>query len=328
MNASFNDTSRKTDYMLSRIADSLFWMNRYMERSDCQLRVIRTNYILSFDSGYNESFSWKDVITLFSHTVEETPVPDGENIHDALAFLLTDPGNLNSVKVLISKARENARGVQDNITKEVWEQVNQLYHIVNEPGLDEKILGKTRSLDVIDSLDQNSVLYYGITDITMPRGLGWNFMNLGKFIERCLLTIDTTFAHFRRIDAQNNAAQDILYWRNLLLSLSGYELYLKTNTCAEHNVMVMDQIIFNPDFPRSLMYSLLRIRTFLKEVTEDTKMDGSADLQKSFGRILSKVEFADMNMIQEMGLPQFLLSLRKDIVDFSNRLTRIYFSYA
>ena len=116
--------------MLSRIADSLFWMNRYMERSDSQLRVIRTNYILSFDSGYNDSFSWKDVIKLFSHPTEDAQVADGENVHEALAFLLTNPLNLNSVKVLISKARENARGVQDNITKEVWEQVNQSYHLV------------------------------------------------------------------------------------------------------------------------------------------------------------------------------------------------------
>ncbi|MET0636452.1 MAG: alpha-E domain-containing protein [Chitinophagaceae bacterium] len=313
--------------MLSRIADSLFWMNRYMERSDHQLRVIRTNYILSFDSGYNDSFSWKDVITLFGHPMEDHPAPDGNDIHESLNFLLTDPCNLNSVKVLISKARENARGVQDNITKEVWEQVNQLYHIVNEPGLDEKILG-TRTLDVIDTLDQNSVLYYGITNSTMPRGLGWNFMNLGKFIERCLLTIDTTYSHFKRINEENNAAQDILYWRNLLLSLSGYELYLKTNTRGQHNVKVMDQIIFNPNFPRSIMYSLERIRHYLDEIINDTKMERSAELRKTFGRTFSKVQFADMNMIREVGLPHFLISLRRELVDFSNQLTRIFFSYA
>lgn len=313
--------------MLSRIADSLFWMNRYMERTDCQVRVIRTNYILSFDSGYNDSFSWKDVISLFGHTVEGYTAPDGSDVHQALAFLLTDPGNLNSVKVMISKARENARGVQDNITKEVWEQVNQIYHVVNESGLDKKILG-SKTLEVIDILDQNAVLYYGITNSTMPRGLGWNFMNLGKFIERCLLTIDTTYAHFKRLDEVNNAAQDILYWRNLLLSLSGYELYLKTNTRELHNVKVMDQLVFNPDFPRSLMYSLERIRHYLDEVIADTKMERSADLQRMFGRVYSKVQFADMKMIREVGLPAFLWSLRKEIVDFSNQLTRIYFSYA
>lgn len=313
--------------MLSRIADSLFWLNRYMERSDCQLRVIRTNYILSFDSGHSDNFSWKDVIALLSHSTDESLLKNGDDIAAALNFLITDTRNLNSIKVLISRARENARGVQDNITKEVWEQVNQLYHIINDPGLEKKITG-SRTLDVIDQLDKNNILFYGVTDSTMPRGQGWDFMNLGKFIERCILTIDTVNAHFHKIDHQLNAAQDILFWRNLLLSLSGYELYLKTYTRGQHNINVIEHVIFNKDFPRSLLYSVERVRRYLDKVAEDTKMEGSASLQKVFGRICSKVEFADMNMIQEMSLPHFLYSLRKDLVDFSNQLTRIYFSYA
>lgn len=313
--------------MLSRIADSLFWLNRYMERSDCQLRVIRTSYILSFDTGLSDDFSWKDVIALFSHSSDETVLQHGGNVEAALAYLVTDTKNLNSIRVLITKARENARGVQDNITKEVWEQVNQLYHIVNDPGLESKITG-SRSLEIIDLLDQNSILFYGVTDSTMPRGQGWNFMNLGKFIERCLLSIDTTYAHFRKIDHQLNAAQDILFWRNLLLSLSGYELYLKAYTQGQHNINIIDHVIFNRDFPRSLIYSLIRVKRYLDAVAEDTKMEGSANLQKTLGRICSKVEFADMSMIQEMSLPHFLYSLRKDLVEFSNQLTRIYFSYA
>src|SRR5688572_19676844 len=147
--------------MLSRIADSLFWLNRYMERCDCQLRAIRTNYILSFDMRPSDDFSWKDVITLFAHAPDETALKHGEDISSALAFLVTDIKNLNSIKVLITKARENARGVQDNITKEVWEQVNQLYHIVNDPGLEQKLTG-SRSLEIIDQLDQNSTLFYGV----------------------------------------------------------------------------------------------------------------------------------------------------------------------
>lgn len=313
--------------MLSRIADSLFWLNRYMERSDCLLRVIRTNYILSFDTGHSADFSWKEVISLFSHSNADDLLKHGESEVAALKFLISDVKNLNSIKVLISKARENARGVQDNITKEVWEQVNQLYHIVNEPGLEKKIAG-SRSLETIDQLNQNSILFYGVTDSTMPRGQGWNFMNLGKFIERCILTIDTTHAHFRKIDYRLDLPQHILFWRNLLLSLSGYELYLKNYTRDQHNINVIDHIIFNKNFPRSLTYSLNRLKKYLHDVNEDNKIEGCHLLEKNFGRICSKVEFAEMNMIQEQGLAEFLQSLRHDLVDFSNHLTRIYFSYA
>jgi uncharacterized alpha-E superfamily protein len=298
-----------------------------MERSDFELRVIRTNYILSFDASVNDDFSWKDVIALFAHSSDEAVLEHAHTISSSLAYLVSNPKNQNSIKVLFTRARENARGVQDNITKEVWEQVNQLYHIVNDPQLEQKITG-SRALEIIDLLDQNSTLFYGVTDSTMPRGQGWNFMNLGKFIERCIMTIDTTYAHFRKIEHKLTKAQDILFWRGLLLSLSGYELYLKTYTRGQHNNNVVDHIIFNKDFPRSLIYSLIRVKRYLDKVAEDTKLEESATLQRNLGRICSKVEFADLEMIQRESLPHFLYSLRNDLVEFSDQFTRIYFSYA
>jgi uncharacterized alpha-E superfamily protein len=313
--------------MLSRIADSLFWLNRYMERCDCQLRVIRTNYILSFDAGNNSSFSWKDVIQNFSTTPGDIADLDNVDAASALNLLVADIKNVNSVKVLITKARENARGVQDNITKEVWEQVNLLYHLINDPDLEKDLTG-SKSLELIDVLSLNSTQYNGVTDSTMPRGQGWNFMNLGKFIERCLLTIETANAHFSKIDYRIDQPQDILFWRNLLLSLSGYELYLKNYTRDQHNINVIDHIIFNRNFPRSLIYSLNRINRYLAEVVEDTRIDGSEQLGKILGRISSKVEFADMNMIQQKGLQPFIYDIRNDLIQFSDQLTKIYFSYA
>jgi uncharacterized alpha-E superfamily protein len=313
--------------MLSRIADSLFWLNRYMERGDCMIRVIRTNYILSFDMGNTNNFSWNDAAKIFSYSPEGIPEERLKDSNSALKFLIADIKNLNSFKILITKARENARGVQDNITKEVWEHVNSIYHIVNSADLETRLAG-SRSLELIDLLDQNNTLFYGVTDSTMPRGQGWSFMNLGKFIERCLLTIETSYAHFTKIDHQLDKAQDILFWKNLLLSLSGYELYLKTYTRGQHTINVVDHVIFNKHFPRSLIYSLQRIGRYLDDVVEETKMEGSQALQKTFGRICSKVEFADMNVIKSIGLPQFLHSFRHDLAGFSNELTRIYFSYA
>ena len=312
--------------MLSRIADSLFWLNRYMERNDCLLRTVRTNYILSFDTDQQADFSWKDVIRLFSAD-PEAAATHGNDISSSVKYLIANTKNLNSCKVLVTKARENARGVQDYITKEVWEQVNQLYHIVNHAGIEEKVAG-SHSLDVIDLLDQNSILFYGVIDSTMPRGQGWQFLNLGKFIERCMLTIDTTLAHSQKIDHRLDTPKDILFWRNLLLSLSGYELYLKTYTRDQYNLNVIEHVIFNKNFPRSLIYSLTRVNRYLKEIAEHTKIEGSVKLQKQLGRIVSKIEFADMNTIKQEGLPHFLYSLQNELTDFSKQLTQIYFSYA
>jgi len=312
--------------MLSRIADSLFWLNRYMERNDCLVRVIRTNYILSFDSDHRTDFSWKDVIYLFSHD-HDAANTYGDNAAMALKYLVTDTKNFNSIKVLVTRARENARGVQDYITKELWEQVNQLYHIVNHPGIVQKITG-SQTIELIDLLEMNSTLFYGVTDSTMPRGQGWEFMNLGKFIERCMLTIDNILAHSQKMDHRLDIPKDILFWRHLLLSLSGYELYLKTYTRDQYNLNVLDHVIFNTNFPRSLFYSLYRVRRYLNEIADHTQMEGSVMLQKQLGRICSKVEFTDLDSIKKEGLPQFLYSLRNDLTEFSKQLTQIYFSYA
>lgn len=313
--------------MLSRIADSLFWMNRYMERSDSLMRVIRTNYILSFDVGNTNSFSWRDLAGTYAQPTDGVIGDKLNDIPAALKFLITDGSNLNSIRVLISKARENARGVQDNITKEVWEHVNHLYHLVNDPGLEKK-LGGSRALEIIDQIDSNNTLYYGVTESTMPRGQGWAFMNLGKYIERCFLTIETFYAHFTKVDHQLDDAQDILFWKNILLSLSGYELYLKAYTRGQHTMNVADHVVFNRNFPRSIIYSLHRIRRYLEVAAADARIEGSESLQKNLGRICSQVEYSDLIQIRETGLPQFLHTLRSDLVNFSNQLTRIYFSYA
>ncbi|MBS1577514.1 MAG: alpha-E domain-containing protein [Bacteroidetes bacterium] len=313
--------------MLSRIADSLFWLNRYMERTDSLLRVIRTNYILSFDIGNNSGYSWKDILTSFTNMDAESIKLNGENVSVALEYLVASPKNINALKVLIIRARENARGGQDNITKEVWEQVNQLYHLINQPDLSKKLKG-SRAIEILDLLSQNSVLFYGVTDSTMPRGQGWNFMNLGKFIERCLLTIEITDAHLKKTEYQLSDKQDILYWRNLLLSLSGYELYLKTYTSGFHNMNILDHVIANKNFPRSIFYSLERIKRYLDHVIRDTQIEGCDALEKMFGRLHSKIKYAELSNLEENTIPDFLHSTRNDLIEFSQQLSRVYFSYA
>jgi uncharacterized alpha-E superfamily protein len=313
--------------MLSRIADSLFWLNRYMERADSLLRVIRTNYILSFDAMDSSDFHWKDILGTFTGLDEETIQLNGENTAAALKYLIADPKNVNAVKMLFVRARENARGVQDNITKEVWEQVNHLYHLINQPELEKK-LKDSRAIEILDRLTKNSVLFCGVTETTMPRGQGWNFMNLGKFIERTIVTIEITNAHFKKIDYQLNNPQDILHWRNLLLSLSGYELYLKSYTGGNHNMNVIDQVIMKKNFPRSVFYSLERMKKYLDDIIDETKIEGGDSLQKLFGRFHSKIRFADMNSLYNSGLSNFLVSTRQDLIEFSKQFSRIYFSYS
>src|ERR1700685_4580365 len=124
--------------MLSRIADSLFWMNRYMERADGMLRIAATHYIFSMDKDVIGTMTWMPIMEIFTESEEDHLKSIENNTEECLKLLLLDTTNTNCLKTLVNKARENARGMQDHITKEVWEEVNQMYHLINQPALQHK----------------------------------------------------------------------------------------------------------------------------------------------------------------------------------------------
>lgn len=313
--------------MLSRIADSLFWLNRYMERADGLLRVTYTNYILSLDKGVNNNITWRPALEIFTY-LEEPQIAALENDTDSvLKLLIKDTANLNSLKVILTKARENARGVQDHITKEVWEQVNHMYHMVNQPDLGSKLLGY-EAVETIENFSKGSLLFSGVTDTTMPRGLGWSFMNLGRLLERCTQTIEMTDKQFAAIDYDLEQPTDIMYWRYLLLSLSGYELHLKTYHTSNAGKEVLHQVLANGDFTRSILYTLSRIDKYLNDVMKENKLEGNEALSKFYGRLYSRVKYVDFDSLNGATLQRFLQDVSDDVQEFSKRLAQLYFSYS
>ncbi len=313
--------------MLSRIADSMFWLNRYMERAEGLLRVLYTNYVLSFDKGPYGVHSWKPVLEMFS-TLKEEEIKNLEyNTAETLQYLVTNSKNINSLRSLINKARENARGMQDHITKEVWEEVNLIYHTVNNQGLAKKLAG-AEAMATLDQLLKSSLTYVGVTDTTMPRGMGWNFMNIGRFIERGVLTAEITCKHYEQVNFDLDDNKDILFWRNLLLSLSGYELHLKNYRSSDINSNVLNQAVFNPLFPRSVVYSLARLEKYLKDILEENEALQKQMLYREFGRIYSRVKYADESSIKQVTLQRFLQETKLDLLKFSHVLGQQFFSYA
>lgn len=314
--------------MLSRIADALFWLNRYMERADGLLRTASNHFILSLDKGVSgRPLTWRPLLETFTPCSEAEIAALENNTAAALQKLLTDTGNHNSLKTLINKARENARGVQDHITKEMWEEVNQLYHQVNQPGLAERLNGH-QALDVLSHFSRHCILFTGVTDITMSRGTGWSFMNLGKYLERSLETLLLTDKQFQLIDYRMEDVQDIMQWRYLLLALSGYELHLKSYRSIHYNKNVLHQVLINPSFTRSVIYSLSRIDKYLNEIPTDPSSTERERLRINFGRLYSKVQFLDFDSLNNSTLHPFLADLHADLTRFGKLLGQHFFSYS
>ena len=312
--------------MLSRIADSLFWLNRYLERTDSLLRLLKVHYILSLDKGMNAPQNWRPVLQMATY-LSKDDIAQIENTKPAvLKKIVLDTDNMNSLKVVVHRARENARGAQDHITKETWEEVNRIYHYINGPNLSDR-LSSNDALPVIEDLIQHSVAFAGIIELTMPRGAGWNFMNLGKYIERCFHTIQVLQSQLAIIGYDIERPADILQWRYLLLSLSGYELYLKTYTNNNHNYNLLHQVVLNENFTRSILYSLSRINIYLKKVLNGSEEAESKALINSFGRLYSDVKYRETESFTNNNIGPFLEDVRNHLSLFSTQLAQHFFSY-
>lgn len=310
--------------MLSRVADSLYWMGRYMERSDGILRMLKVNYAYSQDDVYE--FSWKPVLHLFTYLDNEKAVAMAKNPRAILQYVVTDKDNPNSVVNIVTHGRENARSVQDHITKELWQCLNDFYHTMREDWL-AQWLQKDDPITILDVLIKQGLLYYGTADITMSRGEGYSFINIGKYLERAILSVDILSVRFSDPNYDINSGTDTHYWKYLLLSISGYELYLKTYRTGFEARNVIEQVVLNESFPRSIMYSIVRLQRYFERVKQGNTVEGYDELEFMIGKLLSKIRFSRAEVLIQQDLRQFLLDIKNELYAIANCLTRKYFAY-
>lgn len=311
--------------MLSRVADGIYWLNRYMERTYGMLQTLNTLYIMSFDKETNDYQGYKPLLEYYTSMSQEQISEVQYDTAFVLKYIICDVQNTNSVKNLITKARENARGSQDKITKELWEHINSMYLYITKPELPQR-LETAEANAVLSKLNKNFLLYNGIVHVTMPRGLGWYFSSIGKNIERCLQTITFTQAYYDPIGFDLDGDKDLLYWRKLLLSLSGYELYMKSYSNIPHNRKVSQQVIFNQDFAHSVIYTLGLIEINIKNLLKDNQLSEARTMRNHIGRIKSTVEFTDYQHLTNEQLQYILQNTKIQLMEFSSQFSKLFFS--
>jgi len=303
--------------MLSRVADSLYWMSRYLERTDGILRMLKMNYASSQDDL--GEFSWKPVLQIFTYMNEGEANAIAFQSRAVLQYMVTERENPNSVFNIVTHARENARSIQDHITKEMWQCLNDYYHAVRN----EHLLIRLEREDLI----KHGLLYYGTTDITMARGESYVFLTMGKFLERALQSADILDVKFSDVNFDFSKT-DTTYWKYLLLSISGYELYLKTYRSGFEPRKVVEQIVLNDNFPRSVKYSINRLHGYFERIRNQGNTKANEKMQFMIGRLRSHINYSTVEMIEEEGLHLYLLRVKKELRDIANALNQYYFAYS
>ena len=308
--------------MLSRVADSVFWMARYMERTNGMLRLLRTNYISSQDEV--KDFTWQPLLGTYSDAKEEEKKLLGNNSPQVLHHLLLDRENGASVCNNITHARENARAVQDHITKEVWQCLNDYYHLIRN----EKIQTQIQFGDPVSAVDlliDHGMLYHGTVDITMARGEAFNYLNVGKFLERGILSADMLLIKLKELNYDLQAKVEVPALRYLLYSLSGYELYLKTHRGNFQADFVLDQIIYNENFPHSISYCLKQLLRYFERLETESLPESYKELEFLIGRSMNNVKYSNVKPSDAQGLKKFLEQTRNELFEIAAAFNKYYF---
>jgi uncharacterized alpha-E superfamily protein len=310
--------------MLSRVADSLFWLGRYAERAENYARFIDVNYNLALDLPPGVTEQWRPVISATGDEPYFNSLYKEASRENAIRFLAFDKQNLNSIINSVYMARENARQIRENITNEIWEVLNELYHYVND--LERKKTWRKNKPEVFREIKRLTQLMWGIGYDSVPRTQGWYFSRMGQLLERADKTsriLDVKYHILLPSVESVGQPIDFLHWNALLKSVSGFNSYRKLYGKLEPTNIV-EYLILNEYFPRSILYCLRKTEESLHAISQSNR--GFTNLaEKELGKLRSELEYADVKDIFSSGLHEYLDQLQQRINKISEAIYEQYF---
>ena len=308
--------------MLSRVANNLFWMDRYMERSYGLLNLIITNYNSTLDSG--DYSSWNGILKTYMNIDSLEDLYEYDDAISIIDFMLFDKLNPNTLINIIKKSRENARGVQEHISKEVWLSSNKFYLNISDRLIRKKFRRSDPIVFLEDLLNFN-LMYYSNADLTQERGNAFGFMNLGKYYERTLQSVDFLSYRFNDLTKNDYTLQERVFWKNLLQSIGGYQIYLKTYKSIFNVENIIEMITINEYFPRSIFYSIEKLNIHLKRLNEYNKLSDKK-LKFKIGKLRNDVKYTTLETLKSNGIKEFLREVKFQVNQISESINQIYFS--
>ncbi|MBR7781137.1 alpha-E domain-containing protein [Undibacterium luofuense] len=309
--------------MLSRTADHLFWMARYIERAENTARMLDVHVQNSMvpqpvevaERGWRALLSISELLEAFDHKYGLL------SRRDVLDFMVRDPDNPSSIVACIEQARENARAVRGTLTTEVWETQNATWLELKEK-LSSGVLEQDPA-QFFEWVKFRSHLARGVIQGTMLRDEAWNFLQLGASLERADNTariLDVKFhgASDKQISDPLRIPRDFYYWAALLRSVSGFEIYRKVYRDVITPERVAELLMLHPDMPRSLLACMDDVMFQLSEIRNDV----SSDTERFAGRLHAQLKFSRIEEILDSGLHTTLTEFLENIYELGNRISR------
>src|SRR5262245_18361091 len=299
--------------MLSRVADAIYWLNRYIERAENVARFVDVTLQLTLDLPGGTSAQWAALVQLTGDAARFQERFGTATKDNVVAFLTFDADHPSSIISCIHAARENARAVRESITAEMWEQVNKFYLMLRTAVAAGGVVEAPH--DFFTAIKLASQLYVGITDATFSYGDGWHFGRLGRLLERADMTsrlLDVKSVILRPAATDNGIPGNDIQWSAVLRSVSALEMYGK-----RHGRITLDQVadflLLDREFPRAVHACLIKVEESLHAVSGAPLGTFQNTAEQHLGRLRSELDYTEIQAIMTGNLHTFLNALQAQL---------------
>jgi uncharacterized alpha-E superfamily protein len=314
-------------FMLSRVADSLYWMSRYLERAENTARQLDVTMSLMLDAGGgNARERWQRMATALGNPAGLSWNGSLEAMARRLVFDRLDP---SSVTYCVNAARENARQVREEISSEQWQRLNRLFHQIHSPHAQAQF-GSSVS-DMLASIVDGIYLFKGTTDTTMIHGQGWQFIRLGRYLERAYSTATLLEVYQPDLFHQSaEASTGHLYLElvGLLRCCTSFEAYCQVYTADLSPSRVLEFLLLNRDFPHAIRYCVDGVRDAVQAIQQSGGRRGPGELNAAIGRLHAMLGYTTIGEILSADPAAFLHTIRGQCVHIHELIYRHYVHYS
>lgn len=295
--------------MLSRVAESIYWMCRYVERAENVARFISVNLNLNLDLPGEPVQQWLPLVITSGDQAAFNKSYTGATKENVIRFLTFDRENANSVLSCLTTARENARSVREIISSEMWEHINRFYLLLKESGLQAAL---DNPYDFYEQVRMSGQQFQGVTDATMTHGEAWNFCRLGRTMETADKTsriLDVKYFILLPHVKDVGTPYDDIQWSALLRSASAFEMYRQRHgrITPAH---VVDFLVLDREFPRAVLYCLTEANDALHAISGSAIGSFSNRPEQLLGQLRAELAYAKAEDIISGGLHQFVDDLQ------------------
>lgn len=306
--------------MLSRVAESMYWLSRNIERAETLARMLDVNLNRTMDrysaSSGRAQRVWQGVISIIGMTADLSAVSAREIAQTAFEYCTFSTESRTSILSCIRIARQNALGVRAELSTEVWEAINGLYLFVEAQS--PRSIAREGPSSFLRSVRNTTQAIGGVIDATVTHDDAWNFLQVGRFLERSTITSRIVQGH----DPNDPSAAEL---QRLLEMCCASEPFAKVRHLSMEPTEVLDFVLLNAEFPRSVRFCVEEIDAALHRISETARSTFSNDAERVLGRLLPVLEFVQIDEIVAEGSVNFALRLAERLLALGAAVEASYF---